>query len=56
MRETTVPNNHTEHIENGAQITNVSKSLPEHIQKRAQGTNVPKNDKNTYKTVRQQLT
>ena len=42
-RGTTVPNNHTEHIQNGAQNTNVTKSLPEH--KSAQGSSVPK--KNT---------
>ena len=56
MQETTVPNNHTEHIRNGAQSTNVSKSLPEHIQKSVHGTNVPKNYKKTSKTVRKQVT
>ena len=33
MRRTSVANNHTEHIQNGAQSTNVS--LPEHIKKSA---------------------
>ena len=55
-RETIVPNNHTERIQNSAQDNNVTKSLPEHIQKSAQGTNVPKNYKKTNKTVRKQVT
>ena len=65
MQGTKVPNNHTEHIQNGAQSTNVTTNLNKdsakgtnvpntqthHIKNTAQGTNVTNHQRNTLKTV-----
>ena len=46
-------NNHTKHIENGAQNTNVGTSLPGRIEKSAQGTKVPNNNKEHIRNAAQ---